>query len=91
MQGFPGAKDGAGVTGAGATGESCPVANWDLDTRMAMALYERSCPCGDLDYMALNTALNDLEIPMHKRRLMRRIIPAIHREIKDYHRPKTED
>lgn len=81
---FAGAKDGTGAT------EECPVATWDIDTRMAMSLYERSCPWGELDYMALNAALNDLKIPMHKRRMMRRILPAIHHEIKNFAVKKTE-
>lgn len=60
----------------------CPVSGWDNDTMLAMALYERACPWGEIDYMAVKDALNDLEIPRHKRRLMRRVLPAIHREIK---------
>lgn len=55
-----------------------------------MALYERACPAGELDYMALNTVLNDLEIPRTKHRLMRRILPAIHYEIKKFNRPKVD-
>ncbi|MBU0665347.1 MAG: hypothetical protein KJ990_12500 [Proteobacteria bacterium] len=55
-----------------------------------MAVYERACPWGEFDYTGLNVALNDLEIPRTKHRLMRRIIPAIHREIKEFHRPKVE-
>lgn len=66
------------------------MAKWDSDTRRAMALYERACPAGELDYTALDAALNDLEIPKGKRRLMRRILPAIHYEIKKFNRPKTE-
>lgn len=66
------------------------MATWDSDTRRAMAVYERACPWGEFDYTGLNVALNDLEIPRTKHRLMRRIIPAIHREIKEFHRPKVE-
>jgi hypothetical protein len=70
------------AVGEGAGGSACPVSLWDTDTHLAMALYERTCPWGELDYMAVQDACNDLEIPNHKRRLMRRILPAIHREIK---------
>ncbi|MDD3814434.1 MAG: hypothetical protein PHZ02_07285 [Desulfocapsaceae bacterium] len=54
-----------------------------------MALYARACPSGEINQSAINQALHDLEVPSHKRRLMRRIIPVIHREVKktQSHRP----
>lgn len=77
---------------AGAGGsEACPVASWDSDVTQAMALYERVCPWGELNYTALNDALNDLQIPKTKHRLMRGLLPAIHREIKNQqHQRPTE-
>ncbi len=77
---------------AGAGGsEACPVANWDSDVQQAMALYERVCSWGELDYTAVKTALNDLEIPKTKHRLMRRVLPAIHREIKTQKNQRPAD
>jgi len=37
-----------------------------------------------MDQRAINTALNDLEIPVFKHRMMRRNLVVIHREIKKH-------
>jgi len=63
------------------------VSTWDADTRLALAVYDRVCPWGEVIYPALPQAMDDLNVPTTKRRLLRRLIPAIERAIKKIKTP----
>jgi hypothetical protein len=56
-----------------------------------LVLYDRSCPWGELDMLAVRQAMIDLQIAPRDRRLARRCLIAMHRLIKQHQPQRTPD
>ena len=50
-----------------------------------LAIYDLACPWGDLERDWLEDALADLDIPVHQRPRYRRLVLAVHRQVKEHH------
>ncbi|MFA5718894.1 MAG: hypothetical protein WC952_14375, partial [Desulfobulbaceae bacterium] len=62
-----------------------PVRSWDRQTMQILAIYDLACPWGDLERDWLEDALADLDIPVHQRPRYRRLVLAVHRQVKEHH------
>lgn len=70
---------------------NCHVSKFDHTTSSIIAAYNYAAIWGELDHASITQALNDAQVSPGNRRLFRRCMIAMHRQIKEHYARQQED